>query len=149
MCWYSAEHAGQNLMQAEAGQRLAVRKMHPGANWVVKESDLEMNSPSPVCLLDGTRAVFRLTEPEQVQLQLPPEPEVVFRMRGNTKRDVFEFSDGHQVEVNQLPTGLLFDVLLVPGKGGYTPQPEQPREQEAVHEREPIFASLRRLVGAR
>jgi len=146
MCWYSAQHAGQNLMLAEAGQRLAVRKMHPGANWVVKESDLEMSSPGPVCLLDGTRALFRPTEAEQTQLQLPAEPEAVFRMRGNTKRDVFEFSDGRQMEVNQMPTGLVFDVLTVPGKEGF---PQMFSEPERVPEREPLLMSLRRLVGAR
>jgi hypothetical protein len=58
------------LLQAEAGQRLSVRKMHPGRCWVVKGSDLEKKCPAPVCLLDGTRALFRPTETEQTILQL-------------------------------------------------------------------------------
>jgi hypothetical protein len=116
MCWYSAEHSGRALQSAEVGQRLGVRKMHSGFSWVVKESDIGSGTPGPVCLLDGTCAVFRLTEPEQAQLQLGPEPEAVFRMNGHKKRDVFEFQDGRQIEVNHLPAGLIFDVLMVPGK---------------------------------
>ncbi len=32
------------------------------------------------------------------------------------KRDVFQFSDGHEIAVNGLPEKLVFDVLEVPGK---------------------------------
>ncbi len=31
------------------------------------------------------------------------------------KRDVFEFSDGRQITLGDLPAGLIFDVLVVPG----------------------------------
>jgi hypothetical protein len=31
------------------------------------------------------------------------------------KRDVFEFSDGKQITLGDLPAGLIFDVLVVPG----------------------------------
>jgi len=116
MCWYSVEHSGQELSQAEAGQRLAVRKMHSGHSWVVKESDLEQSRPSPVCLLDGTRALFRPTETEQALTQIGTESEAVFRMTGKTRRDVFELHDGRQIAVDDLPAGLIFDVLMVPGK---------------------------------
>jgi hypothetical protein len=149
MCWYSAQHSGHDLEQAEAGQRLAVRKMHCGANWVVKEKDREAASPAAVCLMDGTRAVFRPTEIEQSQLRLSAEPEAVFRMvKGSSRRDLFEFADGRQIEVDQLPPGLIFDVLMVPGKEGLSDVLNAP-EPERVPEHEPIFMALRRLVGTR
>jgi hypothetical protein len=148
MCWYSAEHSGQSLLQAEAGQRLVVRKMHSGRCWVVKETELEKTAPAPVCLLDGTRALFRPTETEQVSLQLAPEPEAVFHMRGKSKRDVFEFPDGREIEVDRLPAGLLFDVLLVPGRehlsGVLNAQRGNAPEPEPVEEEEPVLARLRR-----
>jgi hypothetical protein len=131
MCWYSAAHSGQELLQADVGQRLGVPKMHSGACWVVKEGELEMSRPAPVCLLDGTRALFRPTETEQATLQIGSEPEAAFHTRGHSKRDVFEFQEGRQVEVNQLPTGLILDVLLVPGSehlsGVLNPQNERER----------------------
>jgi hypothetical protein len=34
-------------------------------------------------------------------------------MTGKLKRDIFKFQDGRQIEVDQLPAGLTFDVLLV------------------------------------
>jgi len=143
MCWYSAEHAGQDLLQAEAGQRLGVRKMHWGRSWVVKESDLEKQRPAPVCLLDGTRALFRPTEAQQTSLNLGSEPEAVFRMTGKVKRDVFEFPNGTQIEVDQLPAGLIFDVLLVPGREHLSGVLNQPAVKEEVEEGEPVLARLR------
>jgi hypothetical protein len=147
MCWYSAAHSGQELLKAEVGQRLGVRKMHSGASWVVKENELQNNRPAPVCLLDGTKALFRPTEAEQAILQTGSEPEAVFRMTGRSKKDVFEFQDGRQIEVNQLPTGLIFDVLLVPGRehlsGVLNPPPQTEREE--ADDYEPVLARLRHL----
>jgi hypothetical protein len=150
MCWYSAERFGQEIQQAEIGQRLCIRKMHWDATrWVVRESDLEEKKPAPVCMLDGTRVVFRPTEAEQGSLQLPPEPQAVFRMLQRPKRDVFEFDGGRQIEVNQLPSGLIFDVLVVPGKEELSTlvnteaAPEQAPEQ--VPEEEPVLARLLHL----
>lgn len=31
------------------------------------------------------------------------------------KRDVFEFVNGKQTRLNEMPTGVVFDVLVVPG----------------------------------
>jgi hypothetical protein len=145
MCWYSAKHSGQELLQAEVGQRLGVRKMHSGTCWVVKESDLEKNRPAPVCLLDGTRALFRPTETEQTILQLGSEPEAVFRMTSQSKRDVFEFQDGRQIEVDQLPTGLIFDVLLVPGREHLSGVLNPQTEHEQADDDAPVLARLRHL----
>jgi len=145
MCWYSAEHSGQELLQAEVGQRLGVRKMHSGACWVVKESDLQKPSPVPLCLLDGTRALFRPTESEQTALRIGSEPEAVFRMTSRPKRDVFEFPDGRQIEVNHLPTGLIFDVLLVPGREHLSGVLNPPAEREQDEDHEPVLARLRHL----
>lgn len=114
MCWYSAELAEQTL-QAEAGQRLVIRKVH-GAGWVVQEKDLQKPRPAPVCLLDHTRVLFRFSEPEQPGFPAAPEAEAVFRMLKRPKRDVFQFSDGREVDMNTLPSGLVFDILEVPGK---------------------------------
>lgn len=143
MCWYSAEHTEQQLAQAEAGQRLVVRKMHFGHSWVVNESDLETNRPAPVCLLDGTRVLFRPTNTEQTILQLGPEPEAVFRMTGNSKRDVFEFQDGRQIDVNLLTTGLILDVLLVPGREHLSGVLSPRAEREQVIDGEPVPARAR------
>jgi hypothetical protein len=147
MCWYSAEHVGQALLQAEVGQRLCIRKMHWGdTRWVVRESDLQQNRPAPVCLLDGTQVVFRPTEAEQVSLQASPEPEAVFRMLAHPKRDVFEFTGGRQIEVNRLPSGLILDVLVVPGQEPLSTlvtrgsAPEQ--EPEPVREEKSVLARL-------
>jgi hypothetical protein len=141
MCWYSAEHVGQELLQAEVGQRLCVRKMHWGdTRWVVRESDLKQKRPAPVCLRDGTQVVFRPTETEQAALPWSPEPEAVFRMLLHPKRDVFEFEAGRQMAVNQLPDGLILDVLVVPGKEELStlvtavaqPEQEPAREERSV-----------------
>jgi len=140
MCWYSVEHSGQELLQAEAGQRLAVRKMHSGHSWVVKESDLEQSRPSPVCLLDGTRALFRPGEAEQAAMQLGTESEAVFRMTGQTMRDVFELRDGRQIAVDELPAGLIFDVLMVPGKEHLSGVLNTQSEREPADDHEPVPA---------
>jgi hypothetical protein len=147
MCWYSAEHVGQALLQAEVGQRLCIRKMHWGdTRWVVRESDLQQNRPAPVCLLDGTRVVFRPTEADQASLQGGSEPEAVFRMLSHPKRDVFEFVGGRQIEVNQLPSGLIMDVLVVPGQEPLstlvTQATSQEREPEPVREEKSVLARL-------
>ncbi len=146
MCWYSAEHVGQALLQAEVGQRLCVRKMHWGdTRWVVREGDLQEKRPAPVCLLDGTRVMFRPTEIEQASLGAGPEPEAVFRML-RPKRDVFELEGGRQIEVNQLPSGLIMDVLIVPGKeelSTLVTQAAQPEtEREPVREERSVLARL-------
>ncbi len=115
MCWYSAEHAAKTL-QAEAGQRLVIRKVH-GSSWAVQETDLQKVRPTPVCLLDGTKVLFRFPESEQPGATRP-ESEAVFRMLSKPKRDVFQFPDGRDVDVNSLPADLVFDVLEIPGKEG-------------------------------
>jgi hypothetical protein len=145
MCWYSAEHSGQELLQAEAGERLGVRKMHSGPCWVVKEGDLGMEQPAPVCLLDGTRVLFRPTRAEQTTLEFNSEPEAVFRMTGQSKRDVFEFPDGRQIEVDKLPTGLIFDVLLVPGREHLSGLLNPQIEREQADGDEPVLVRARSL----
>jgi hypothetical protein len=114
MCWYSADHAEQTL-QAEAGQRLVIRKVHR-ISWAVQEPDLQTPRPTPVCLVDRTKVLFRFSEHEQTGLPSAPESEAVFRMLTKPKRDVFQFSGGHEVDVNSLPANLVFDVLEIPGK---------------------------------
>jgi hypothetical protein len=114
MCWYSAEHAG-HILEAEAGQRLVIRKVH-GSNWAVRETDLEKPRPTPVCLIDQTRVLFRLSEYEEPGFAAPPAREAVFRMMSKPKRDVFQFLDGREVDANSLPSNLVFDVLEIPGK---------------------------------
>jgi hypothetical protein len=114
MCWYSADHAEQ-ILQAEAGQRLVIRKVH-GSSWAVQETALQKTRPTPVCLVDRTRVLFRSSELEQTKVLPAPECEAVFRMLKNPKRDVFQFSDGRELDVNSLPSNLVFDVLEIPGK---------------------------------
>ncbi len=43
------------------------------------------------------------------------EAEAVFRMLKRPRRDVFEFTDGSEISLGDLPAGLIFDVLVVPG----------------------------------
>jgi len=140
MCWYSVEHSEQELSRAEAGQRLTIRKIHAGHSWVVNEGDLKTSRPAPVCLLDGTRALFRPTLTEQTVLNVGAEPEALFRMTGKIKRDVFEFQDGRQIAVDELPEGLIFDVLLVPGSEHLTDVLNAPREQ--TDEQQPVLTRL-------
>jgi hypothetical protein len=114
MCWYSASHA-EKVLEAEAGQRLVIRKVH-GSSWAVRESDLNEVRPTPVCMLDRTKVLFRYSESEQITLQCKPEVEATFRMLSNPKRDVFIFADKGEVDVNILPQRTTFDVLEVPGQ---------------------------------
>lgn len=114
MCWYSAEHA-EKIAEAEVGQRLVIRKMH-GSSWAVKETDVQALRPTPVCLLDGTRVLFRFTESGQPNLYAASEGEAVFRMLTSPKRDMFCFTDGRQINANALPANLVLDVLSIPGK---------------------------------
>ncbi len=76
MCWYSSEHAGQ-MLEAEAGERLGIRKMHWDSNWVVREAELETKKPRPVCMIDRTRVLFRISESQQESSHPEQEPEPV------------------------------------------------------------------------
>jgi hypothetical protein len=114
MCWFSADREDE-ILQAEAGQRLGICKVYR-TNWVVRESDLTKQRPTPVCMLDGTKILFRFPEASQVELRAAPETKAVFRMLKAPKRDVFQFPDGRELGVDALPAGVIFDVLEVPGK---------------------------------
>jgi hypothetical protein len=114
MCWFSAEYAN-HVEEAKAGQRLGLKKMYRHSNWVVLESELEKRSPTPVCLLDGTKVLFRFSETEAGSLHLDSEAESVFKMLKQPRRDVFEFLDGRQIGLDDLPPAVIFDVLVVPG----------------------------------
>jgi hypothetical protein len=59
--------------------------------------------------------MFRFSESQQASLPFGPEAEAVFRMLKHPKRDIFEFADGKQIPLGDLPAGLIFDVLVVPG----------------------------------
>ena len=114
MCWYSADHAGK-IAEAETGQRLVTRRVH-GYTWAVAESDIETRRPTPVCLVNGTKVLFRCTENPQPNFPSNSETEAVFRMLTSPKRDVFQLADGQEIEANALPAKLVFDVLEIPGK---------------------------------
>ena len=114
MCWFSAEHANK-IEEAKAGQRLGIKRMNWDSNWVVRETELESPRPCPVCLIDRTKVMFRFSESQQASLPFGPEAEAVFRMSKHPKRDIFEFADGKQITLGDLPGGLILDVLVVPG----------------------------------
>ena len=58
------------------------------------------------------------------------------------KRDIFEFSDSRQVTLGDLPAGLIFDVLVVPGSEQLSTLLElEPAAQEET-EKERFFARL-------
>jgi len=113
MCWFSTQHANK-VEGAKACQRLAIRQMHWGWNWAVRETEFETPRPCAVCLKDGTRVLFRFSEDQQASLHFGSEADAVFRML-KTKQDVFEFAEGVQRTLDELPAGLIFDVLIVPG----------------------------------
>jgi hypothetical protein len=114
MCWFSIDR-GDEILQAEAGQRLGIREVH-GSGWVVRESDLHTQRPTPVCLIDRTTVLFRFSEAQQAKLHAATEVEAVFRMLKTPEQDVFQFSDGREMAIDALPYGLIFDVLEVPGQ---------------------------------
>ena len=145
MCWFSTEYANQ-IEDAKTGQRLGIKKMQWHTNWVVRETELDDPSPCPVCLIDRTRVLFRLSESQQASLHLSTEAEAVFRMLKRPKQDVFEFSDGRQITLGDLPSGLIFDVLVVPGSEQLSTlldmepavQHEEEREKEPLLDRKSV-----------
>ena len=144
MCWFSTEYSNQ-IEEAKTGQRLGIKQMHWHSNWVVRETELDAPRPCPVCLIDRTRVLFRFSESQQASLHLSIEAEAVFRMLKRPKRDVFEFSDGKQITLGDLPAGLIFDVLVVPGSEQLSTllemEPARQREEEE-REKEPLLARL-------
>ena len=143
MCWFSIEYAKQ-IEDAKAGQRLGIKRMDWQSNWVVRESELGARRPCPVCLIDRTRVLFRFSESQQASLNLGTEAEAVFRMK-RRNRDVFEFSDGTQIILGDLPDGLIFDVLVVPGSEQLSTlldkEPTVEHEEEE-REKEPLLVRL-------
>ncbi len=146
MCWFSTEYAKQ-VEEAKTGQRLGIKQMNWHSNWVVRETELDAPRPCPVCLIDRTRVLFRFSESQQASLHLGTEAEAVFRMSKKTKRDVFDFSDGRQITLGDLPAGLIFDVLVVPGSEQLSTVLEmEPAMQHKEEERE-IEPFLVRLLA--
>jgi len=143
MCWFSAEYANQ-IEDAKTGQRLGIKKMNWHSNWVVRETELDDPSPCPVCLIDRTRVLLRFSESQQASLHLSTEAEAVFRMLKRPKQDVFEFSDGRQITLGDLPSGLIFDVLVVPGSEQLSTllDMEPAVQHEEEREKEPLLVRL-------
>jgi len=144
MCWFSTEY-DNHIEEAKAGQRLGIKQMHWHSNWVVRETELDAPRPCPVCLIDRTRVLFRFSESQQASLHLGAEAEAVFRMLKRPKRDLFEFSDGRKITLGDLPAGLIFDVLVVPGSEQLSilleTEPAVLHEEEEK-EKEPLLARL-------
>jgi len=141
MCWFSAEHA-DHVEQAKVGQRLGIRTMNWHANWVVRETEIETARPCPVCLLDRTRVLFRFSETQQASLHLGLEAEAVFKMLKQPKRDIFEFAGGRQITLNELPAGLIFDVLVVPVSEELSAILEKELAVQDEREKEPFLVRL-------
>jgi hypothetical protein len=143
MCWFSTEYANQ-IEDAKTGQRLGIKKMNWHSNWVVQEAELDAPQPCPVCLIDRTRVLFRFSESQQASLHLSTEAEAVFRMLKRPKQDVFEFSDGRQITLGDLPSGLIFDVLVVPGSEQLSTllDMEPAVQHEEEREKEPLLVRL-------
>jgi hypothetical protein len=141
MCWFSTEYANQ-IEEAKTGQRLGIKQMHWHSNWVVRESELDTPRPCPVCLIDRTKVLFRFSESQQASLHLGTEAEAVFRMLKRPKRDFFEFSDGRQITLGDLPAGLIFDVLVVPGSEQLSTLLEMEPAAQEEREKERFLARL-------
>ena len=144
MCWFSTEYANQ-IEEAKTGQRLGIKNMTWHANWVVRETELETPRPCPVCLVNRTRVLFRFSESQEALLHLGSEAEAIFRMLRHPKRDIFEFADGKQITLGDLPAGLIFDVLVVPGSEQISTvlnmEPAVLHEEEE-REKEPLLVRL-------
>jgi hypothetical protein len=147
MCWFSAEYVN-HVEEAKAGQRLGLKKMYRHSNWVVAESELEKRWPTPVCLLDRTKVLFRFSEIDAGSLHLDSESEAAFKMLRKPRRDVFEFLDGRQIGLDDMPPGLIFDVLVIPGSeqlsvllAGESALPQDDEEEEE-REKAPFLARL-------
>lgn len=143
MCWFSAQHADR-IEEAKAGERLAIKQMPWHSNWVVRETEFEKADPCPVCLIDETRVLFRFTESQQA-LHFGSEAEAVFRMLKRPRRDIFEFPDRSQIALGDLPAGLIFDVLVVPGLEQLSAvlNTEPNKHDEDQGEKESLLARLR------
>jgi hypothetical protein len=146
MCWFSTEYVDR-IEDAKTGQRLGIKQMHWHSNWVVRETEIDAPRPCPVCLIDRTRVLFRLSESQQSSLHLGTEAEAVFRMLKRPKRDIFEFSDGKQITLGDLPAGLIFDVLVVPGSEQLSTllldkEPAVQHEEEEEREKEPFLTRM-------
>jgi hypothetical protein len=141
MCWFSAEYAN-HVDEAKAGERLGVKSMHWHANWIVRETELDTPMPCPICLRDRTTVLFRVTEKQQAKLHLESEAKAVFKMLKYPKRDVFEFSNGKQVSLTDLPAGLIMDVLVVPGLEHLSDILENERMDENVGPKETLLTRL-------
>ena len=144
MCWFSTEYANQ-IEEAKTGQRLGIKQMDWYSNWVVRETEIDTRRPCPVCLRDRTKVLFRFSESQQASLHLGTEAEAVFRMSKKPNRDVFEFSDGRQITLGDLPAGLIFDVLVVPGSEQLSTVLEMEpavQHEEEEREKEPFLVRL-------
>jgi hypothetical protein len=61
------------------------------------------------------------------------------------KLDVFEFADGRQITLREMPSGLILDVLVIPGHEEASAILEGERhiqEHEDEREREPFYARV-------
>ncbi len=118
--------------------------MNRHSNWVVRETELESPRPCPICLIDRTKVMFRFSESQQASLPFGPEAEAVFRMLKHPKRDIFEFADGKQITLGDLPAGLIFDVLVVPGSEQLSAvlNMEPAEHDEEEREKEPLLGRL-------
>ena len=143
MCWFSAEHA-EHVEQAKVGQRLGIRTMNWHANWVVRETEMGTARPCPVCLIDRTGVLFRFSESQQASLHLGSEAEAVFKMLKQPKRDIFEFAGGRQISLSELPAGVIFDVLAVPGLEELSAilEKDPAVQDEEEREKEPFLVRL-------
>src|SRR5260370_24573512 len=86
--------------------------MNWDAKWVVREEELDAPRPCPVCLADQTRVLFRFSENQQASLHFGSETEAVFKMIKRTKLDIFEFPDGRQKNLSEVPARPCLDVLV-------------------------------------
>jgi hypothetical protein len=88
--------------------------------------------------------LFRFSETQQASLHLGSEAEAVFKMLKQPKRDIFEFAGGRQITLSELPAGVIFDVLVVPGleelSGILEQEPAVQEEEE--REKEPFLVRL-------
>ena len=115
MCWYSSKCAAPPV-EVEAGARLVVREMHGFWKWLVPENDFKAKKPAPACLADGSKVILRPAPKLQRRLKLAADEKAVFRMDKRTFTDVFVTQDGRTFDLNHLPSGLLLDVMSVPGR---------------------------------
>jgi hypothetical protein len=151
MCDYSM--TVEQSRPAVEGERLVVHRFSNGVKGFVSPPDLAATieaetgwwrralswlgagrNPCAICLDPGAKLVLRdVPEVLQSSLQLEPEEEVTVTHRGfpGSHRDAVRFRHGREILVQELPIGLIADVLSTDRRPIDLPRAQHPTVDHA------------------